>query len=348
MVRTAPSAVDAALIEEVGKLGFTVTLTQLERWRGKAYLPSNPRKFLGQGKGSASGLRQDIVRRVTWLAFLSRPGRSISVVGWVFWALNDNKASARRLRTAVLQALDKPMVRAGLDELPDGDTDEAAQARAEAADRLAKGRPMPRADLDGMIREHAAQAEYVLPLSDGAVPNVFDRALTEPGARLLVGGTNQMPVEEILDRIDQTWPHLADEVDDQRRYYLDAQLAGKDLWEQHPLADGMKGLRRAVVEADDQALCAAVRTCTKAASTLGAVLEHAANYPHLLEPLMRDPMWHEWGRMLGGLFPGKAGEAAIALETALALHVPYWAPELDRYRTKMEFLLRSAASSQTV
>lgn len=43
----------------------------------------------------------------------------------MFWALNDNKASAKRLRAALLSALDRPFTRAGIGEIPTGDSDKA-------------------------------------------------------------------------------------------------------------------------------------------------------------------------------------------------------------------------------
>ncbi|MEV0493646.1 MULTISPECIES: hypothetical protein [Streptomyces] len=339
MARTKPSEADMALIAEVRKRGFSATPTQLERWREQVWLPRNPREWLGQGRGSSSGLRPETVDRAVWLAAISRPGRSLGVVGWVFWALNDNKASAKRLRAALLTALDRPFTRAGITEIPDGDSDEAFQVREEAASRLLKGRRAPQHDFDRTLREYAAEAGCDLPHSPFSVPNMYHRALLEPGARMMVGGTDHVSFDEILDSWETAWPHHAESIEALRAFYRDAEFAGADAMAQSPMADGMAGLRRAVEDAGDPALCAAVRTCTKASGTLAELLKRAIHEPVILTRLMNHVMWDQWVRTGGVLVDGQAGEAAVALSTVQFLIVPGWAEDLERYLAFMEALL---------
>src|SRR4051794_19145663 len=94
--------------------------------------PSDPERFrlapTGQWTDPAtSTLRPEIVHRAAWLAALSRPGRSISWIGWTFWAIDDTEETAALLRQALIRTIQLPLRQANitLAEIPQGDSDAA-------------------------------------------------------------------------------------------------------------------------------------------------------------------------------------------------------------------------------
>ncbi|NWF30295.1 hypothetical protein HW130_29285 [Streptomyces sp. PKU-EA00015] len=128
----------------------------------------------------------------------------------------------------------------------------------------------PRRDLDGTLREYAAKDGVELPPTR-SVPNLFHRALTEPGARMMVGGAADVGFEGLMESWEATWPEGKEAIERIRTAYREAELAGVDLMAQSPMADGLRRLMRAVEQADNRLLCAAVRACTKASGTLAAL-----------------------------------------------------------------------------
>jgi hypothetical protein len=114
---------------------------------------------------ATGAIRPEIVHRAAWLAALSRAGRSISWVGWAFWVIDDTAQTTQPLREAVVETLQRPLRRAGVDltMIPQGDGNDAFAARQEAAARLLIGRRAIGRDLDGILRTHAAAAGLALP-----------------------------------------------------------------------------------------------------------------------------------------------------------------------------------------
>ncbi|MDX2757420.1 hypothetical protein [Streptomyces europaeiscabiei] len=338
MTRTTPSALDLALVAEVGKLGFTISPTQLERWRTKLWL----RRAADWTDAETGEIRPEIVHRAAWLANASKPGRSISWVGWIFWAIDDTPETATRLRAAVVGALERPFRRAGVDlgQVPEGDSNEAFEARRETAAGILKDRRCPRRDFDGILREGAAEAEFDLPPSR-SVANMFHQALMDPGARMMVGGADDVGFDELMEAWETASPGNAELVGQIRAAHRDAALAGFDLFAQSPVAGGLRGLIRAVQEADDRTLCEAVRACTKGSGAVGILLmQRAQDEPEILRALMADEMWDQWVRV-GGFVPvlGMGGEAAVAINVVQYLVIPGWAEGLERYQALMETLL---------
>ncbi|MFE7551048.1 hypothetical protein [Streptomyces gardneri] len=337
MPRKKPSRLELALIAEVEQYGHTVTPTQLERWRQHLWLSRTT-----QWRGSDGSIRPEVVKRAIDLAMLSGQGRSIGWGGWVFWAIDDTPQSADRLRDAVLSALRLPLERAGVDiaQVPGGDSDEAFEARQEIAARLLRNRHSPRRDFDGALRAGAAEAGFELP-PPRSVPNLFHRTLTEPGARMMVGGAGDIGFEGLVESWEATWPEGKDTFDRIRAAHRDAELAGVDLMAQSPMANGLSGLMRAVEEADGGSLCAAVRACTKASGTLAILLSKAVGNPEIVRQLMNDVMWDQWVRV-GGIAPdGAVGGAAIALSTVQYFLIPGWSDDLNRYQSFMDDLLHN-------
>ncbi|MFI2764756.1 hypothetical protein ACH5A3_38935 [Streptomyces echinatus] len=343
MTRTSPSAVELALSAEVARCGLTATSYQFERWRGQSWLAPT-----AQWTDPATGLmRPEIVHRAAWLAVLSRTGRSISWIGWTFWAIDATPQTAQRLRAAVTETLQLPLRRAGvaLAQIPQGDGEDTFEARQETAGRLLAGRRAIGRDLDGILRTHAAAAGLALP-PPRSVSNVFDKTLIRVGARLLVGGMDDVSPEELIEAWEGVWTGPPEQIERMRAAHITADQAGIDLRVCSPLADGLRGLLRAVETADDRMLCAAVRACTKASGSLAKLLlESADDGPEVLRRLMDDVMWDQWVRV-GGLAPiGRLGEAAISLSAVQYLGVPGWAEDLHRYQSLMDTLLTMPAPS---
>ncbi|MDA5284453.1 hypothetical protein [Streptomyces sp. Isolate_45] len=192
--------------------------------------------------------------------------------------------------------------------------------------------------MDGVLREYAAKDGVELPPTR-SVPNIFHRALIEPGARVMVGGVADVGFEGLLESWEATWPGGQEMFDHIRAAYREAELAGIDLMAQCPPADGFRGLLRVIEGADDRLLCAAVRACTKASGTLAVLWARAVATPELILQLMPDVMWEQWVRV-GGLAPdGAVGEAAITISTVQHLIVPGWADDLHRFQAVMGDLL---------
>ncbi|MEU4078799.1 hypothetical protein [Streptomyces venezuelae] len=335
MPRKEPSRLELALAAEVAKYGHTVTPTQLERWRQRLWLARTTHWLDPDG-----AIRPEVVNRAIQLAMLSTQGRGIGWGGWVFWAIDDTPASAKQLRNALVAALKLPLERAGVEagQIPDGDSDEAFEAREQIAAQLLKNRHSPRQDFDGTLRAGAAEAGFELPPSR-SVPNLFHRALTEPGARMLVGGVGDVGFEGLMESWAATWPEGRETFERVRAAHREAALAGVDLMAQSPMETGLIGLMRAVEQADAAPLCAAVRACTKASGTLGMLLSRAVRNPEVIRQLMNRVMWDQWVRV-GVIAPdGTAGEAAIALSTVQYLLIPGWSDDLHRYQAFMDHLL---------
>jgi hypothetical protein len=345
MTRTPPSALEVALVAEVAACGFPVTVHQLERWRGRLWL-APAEQWADPETGQ---IRPETVHRAARLAALAKAGSSISWVGWVFWAIDDTPQTAVRLREALTETLQRPFQRAGVDisTIPQGDDDDAFAARQAMAAQLLMGRRAIGRDLDGILRAHAAAAGIDLP-APRTVSNPFDKTLVEVGARLMVGGADDVSPEELTEVWGSVWAGDPEQIERIGAAHVAADRSGVDLHARSPLANGLRGLLHALKEADDRRLCAAVRACTKGSGALMKLLmERVGNEPEILATLMDDPMWDQWARV-GGIAPtGRLGEAAITLSTVQYLVVPGWAGDLERYLMLMENLLaapRAAAA----
>ncbi|MFF3679873.1 hypothetical protein ACFYYS_38630 [Streptomyces sp. NPDC002120] len=336
MARTKPSAAHLALVRAIREHGRKATTTQVERWQQQGWLPKASAWF----EPGSPTIRPLIMHRALWLASNARAGRSIGWWGWVFWAVDDTPASAQRLRAALVAALKRPLARAGIEKIPAGNSNRAFQARQDAAAKMLTNRRAPRRDLGATMRAHAAEAGLELPRALGAaLPNIFHRALMDPGARLLLGGSADIGMEELLHAMAQAMPDHPETIQQLREAHRQAELEGTDLLAQSPFAQGISGMVRTVETTDDRDLCHAVRTCTRATVVLEALMRRAPDEPAILALLTRDVMWEQWARV-GGITPeGTPGLAAVAINTFQYLAMPDWAADLDRYLSFMDNLL---------
>jgi len=343
MPRTNPSALELAMVAAVAERGFTVTPTQLERWRTKLWLPRTA-DWIDPETGE---LRPEIVQRAASMAGISKSGRKISWFGWVWWAIDATPESTARLRAAVADAFERPFRGAGIDfsQIPQGDSDEAFEARSEMAARMLMDRRPPRRDLDGLLRAGAADAEIELPPSR-SVSSIFHPALMDPGARMLIGGIEDVGFDEMADAWAAATPGNPEMIEHIRAVQRDADLAGDDLFAQFPLAHGLPGLIRAVQEADGPRLCTAVLACTRASTALTVVLPQVANAPELLRTLMADEMWDQWVRVGFAPVLGIGGEVAVAMSVIQHLLMPGWAEGLGRYQAVLDTLLAGPPPSE--
>ncbi|MFF3336434.1 hypothetical protein ACFYWX_44260 [Streptomyces sp. NPDC002888] len=335
MTRTPPTAAELSLAAEVSRCGLTITPHQLERWRAKRWLAPADQWT----DPATSALRFDIVHRAAWLAALSRPGRGISWIGWMFWAIDDTEQTAALLRQALTRTIQLPLRQAGitLAQIPQGDSDTTFEARQDPAERLLQGRRAIGRDLDGLLHDRGSTADIALP-EPRTVSNPFDATLIRVGARLLTGGMADVSPEELTDAWRSVWTGPPEQLDRITAAHLAADKAETDLRTLSPLAHGLPGLVRAFEQADARLLCEAVRACTKASSTLMKLLLERAD-AEMLTVLMNDDMWDQWVRA-GGIAPAsRLGEAAITLSTVQYLLVPGWAEDLHRYQNLMDSLL---------
>ncbi|MCX4598839.1 hypothetical protein OG819_58265 [Streptomyces sp. NBC_01549] len=307
----------------------------MERWQQNSWLPKPSAWF----EPDSPTIQPHILRRALHLAITARQGRGMGWIGWHLWAADATPDGAQRLRTDLVASLKRPLARAGVDKIPTGNSDRAFKARRAAATRMLRNRRLPRRDLDETLRAHAAEAGLELPRSPGALPNVFHRALMDPGARLLLGGAADLGSEELLEALEQAMPNHTEMIERMREEHRQAELAGTDLLAQSPWAQGLPGMVRTVETADDRNLCHAVHTCTLATGALHDLLRRSSAEPQILALLTGDVMWRQWA-VSGGITPeGAPGLAAVALiNTVQYLTEPDWAAELGRYMSLMHAL----------
>jgi hypothetical protein len=213
----------------------------------------------------------------------------------VFWAIDDTPQSAGRLREVLTATLQHPFRRAGVDitQIPRGDGDGDFATRQAMAFQLLSGRRAIGRDIDGALREHAAAAGIDLP-AQRLVSNLFDKALLELGARLMVGDADDVSREELTEVWESVWAGEPELVERIAAVHVADDLADANWHACSPLAGGLRGLLCTVEEADGGMLCAAVRACTKASGALMKLLmERAGEEPEVLVRLMEDPMWDQ-------------------------------------------------------
>jgi hypothetical protein len=328
MPRTKPSRAHLALVQAIAEHGGKATVTQVERWQQQGLMPKTSTWF----ERGSSGVDPEYLQRALYLAHTARAGRSIGWVGWLFWAIDDTPDSARRLGTAVVATLERPLKRAGITRLPTGSSDRAFQARRDAAARMTPNRRASRRDLDQTLRDRFAEAGIDLPPeSPDALPNVHHWALMEPGARLLLGGAEDLGIEDLVEALESALPQHTEAIKSLREQHRQAELAGTDPMAESLWGGGIAGMVRTVAAAGDRDLCRAVHVCTRAVSVLQSLMRRAQGEPEIFALLTRDVMWRRWATD-GGIVPeGAPGLAAIALHTYQYLADPDWAAELDRY-----------------
>ncbi|MEU5069117.1 hypothetical protein AB0G95_34320 [Streptomyces virginiae] len=334
MARTKPTAAHLALVRTLKEHGCKSSTTQVERWQQEGWLPKSSSWF----EPGSPTIQPHILHRALMVALTVRQGRGIGWTGWHLWASDATPENAQRLRTALVAHLKRPLTRAGVEKVPTGNSDRAFKARQAGATKMLRNRRLPRRDLEETLRAQAAEVGLELPRSPGALPNVFHRALMDPGARLLLGGAEDLGIEELLEALAKAMPDHTEMIENLGDQHREAELAGVNLLAQSPWSQGIPGMVRTVETADDRDLCHAVFTCTLATGVLHEMLRRSAGEPAIFARLTGDVMWRQWA-MVGGRTPeGAPGLAAVALNTVQYLLEPDWAAELRRYMSLMHTL----------
>ncbi|MDG5808972.1 hypothetical protein P9869_41445 [Streptomyces ossamyceticus] len=134
------------------------------------------------------------------------------------------------MRKAEADVLERPFRRAGiaLGQVPEGESDKACEARQETAAGVLNGRRCPRLDSDGTLRAGVVEAEFDLPPSR-SVSTMFHKALMDPGARMMVGGADDVGFEKLVEAWEAASPENAEMIEHIRAAHRDAALAGVDL-----------------------------------------------------------------------------------------------------------------------
>ncbi|GEB57190.1 hypothetical protein GCM10017674_78300 [Streptomyces gardneri] len=128
---------DAQLIEALRARGVDgVTVSRLEGWRAKGYLPPSPRQHLGRGQGSRSlPVSEELIYRAEEIARTVTQGSFRRMYAWPWWAANATPRTAQLLRTEMLAALEDNHL--DIDGLESGDHDGAFDQRLDLAAHLA-------------------------------------------------------------------------------------------------------------------------------------------------------------------------------------------------------------------
>ncbi|MFJ4412228.1 hypothetical protein [Streptomyces sp. NPDC088910] len=354
MTRSVPSGADAALIAALADLGLTVSQAQLERWRAAHYLPPHPREHLGRGQGTVSHLLPQTVARATWLAAASRQGRALPVAAaWTCWGADGSPGGVARLRTAVVDQLDRYGKRLAAGNARD---DGSWQRRHDAAEAAA--RRVPDLDQHALLRAVAITAARD-PAAVAPLPRV-DRDLALVLGRMLAGGGEDVGEDELLEALCQVFPEQAEAM---RTAAAARDAAGYGgTWKDFPLAGGWAVLQHAVQAAPDHALRRAVELVTATSAALELVLVHlgpAAQaglpapptgldveaVPEAMTIALADPMWDEWGRHMPLDGGSPAWPTVAAYQTALTLLLPGRPDALAGYRERTEQLIRHTQKS---
>ncbi|CAM5715689.1 hypothetical protein SALBM135S_01253 [Streptomyces alboniger] len=323
MVRTKPSDAHLLLVRAITARGLKATTTQVERWQQHAWLP-NPATWF---EPAPPTLRPLILDRALWLAENTRVGRSIGWWGWGFWAVDGTPDSTQRLRAAIIAALERPLRQAGVGKIPGGNSDRAFQGRAAAAAKVLPNRRPPRRNRDEELREHAAEVGLSI---SRPLPSPTSRRYSTPpcwrqGPHFSWAAEKTSGPRELLDALTTAFPDHPEAVENVRQLLRQAELAGIDLLAVHPLAQGVRGMVRAIEAADDKDLCNALCACMMATVILQNLMPRAPEMPEIMSLLTGDPMWRSWA-VSGGIVPdGALGLAAAALNTYQYLSMPDWA-----------------------
>ena len=359
MPRGPVSPTDAALIAAAAERGVTVSPYQLERWRKAGYLERNPRRWLGQGKGSVATPPAGAVDRIVLLAGLPPRRRRQLPLGQPLVEFADGlPVPEARVRQALVDELTRWSRALGAPATPrsaagDLDEDDQWQAGWDAADAFLRreGRQLA---TPPTLATWAALAVSV----EAEVP---DHAVSRQSALSMVQLIAQydIDVHDVLDAIADHVGLPSDQRDQMHASAVQEQLAGESTM----LDDlGLLGLGRLWELAE----AAPLETIRDVFATLRRIwmyhglilvgllttmpqqLPDAAPLPAELQVIVArvlrcvaeiqsDPMWAIWG----GQPPLTADQINTGLTlTGLALlGLPRTVADLHAYRDRLASLL---------
>lgn len=344
MPRTPPSGADSALIQTLAERGVRVTAYQLERWRTAGYLPRNPRTSLGRGRGTRAALTDEVITRAEALARSSQQGRRPLASDALLTALQEHDVVT--LRSELIRHLKAlaSRARANIEPGAKEDCDEHAQARLDAAKRLAAtaGR------LPG-IHNHLVDAGTEAGHDTGAVARLpkmkQPAAFAQLSMRLFATGSDDVGFDELAEAIGATFRLSRDEVEELRssmaRHEVEDMSHDRDPWARLPPVHNAKTLIFKASNTDDDALMDVATLIFETAilqlpATLGALAAiHGANIPGAMASkaalrMLSHPTWQSWGQYITHY--GIIHAPSVAFTIATGLNSPQLLAQLPEYR----------------
>ncbi|MFE2724087.1 hypothetical protein [Kitasatospora sp. NPDC059327] len=336
MPRTPPSGADAELINALAARGVTVSAYQLERWRTAGLLPRNPRRGLGQGRGSGAVLLPETVTQAEMLARGVRQGCATAktlIGGGIGQAFGT--ASVVELRAVISGHLRRMAEEGGAAtgaDLTSEEHDERAEEALVAVGRDARRSPP---EMHNGLLDMAGDLGFDVSGIPRMPPWSKLRLLMPITSRLMADGTGGVGADEFAEAAGAGFGMSAEAVEDFKNTLAAREVEvlrdGGDLWsELMPDHQDFAGLLAVVEAATDEDLAHATAAVVGTASLqLFAVLGSAVGLhqpgtempcvprPDGVLAMLRHPVWHCWGQ-----YQTPAGvnrEDDVALWTALAL-----------------------------
>jgi hypothetical protein len=101
-----PSKADQQVLQALTDAGFPdYSSRTIESWREEGVLPTAPRQWLGQGKGSTSSYPPELLRQAVAIASFLKRYRSFDKTAALLW-LHGYEVDAARIRASLLTGLD--------------------------------------------------------------------------------------------------------------------------------------------------------------------------------------------------------------------------------------------------
>nr|BEK65703.1 hypothetical protein KPHV_29300 [Kitasatospora purpeofusca] len=338
MPRTPPSGADAELINALAARGVAVSVYQLERWRTAGLLPRNPRRGLGQGRGTGAVLLPETVAQAEMLARGVRQGRATAktlIGGGIGQAFRTgSSAELRAVISGHLRRMaeeDGAVLLAGVDYTSE-EYDERAEEDLAAVRRDARRSPP---EMHNGLLDMAGDLGFDVSGIPRMPPWSKLRLLMPITSRLMADGTSGVGADEFAEAVGAGIGLPAEAVEDFKNALAAREVEilrdGGDLWsELMPAHQDFADLLAVVEAATDEDLAHATAAVVGTASLqLFAVLGSAVGLhqpdtempcvprPDGVLAMLRHPVWQCWGQ-----YQTPAGlnkEDDVALWTALAL-----------------------------
>ncbi|MFF8769075.1 hypothetical protein [Kitasatospora sp. NPDC015120] len=341
MPRTPPSGADAELINALAARGVTVSVYQLERWRKAGLLPRNPRRGLGQGRGTGAVLLPETVAQAEILARGVRQGRATAktlVGGGIGQAFRSGSpADLRATITGHLRRMTEEGRVASVTgaDYTSEENDERADEDLAAARRHSRRSPP---ELHNGLLDMANELGFDVAGIPRMPPWSKQRLLMPIAFRLATGGTSGVGADEFAEAVGAGLGLPAEAVEDFKDSLAAREIEilrdGGDLWsELAPTYQDYADLLTVVEAATDEALVHATAIVMSTASLqVVAVLGSAVGLHQpdtemvcVLRPdgvlaMLRHPVWQWWGQYQTPAGVNKEDDMALWTAMALGTH----------------------------
>ena len=314
MTRTGPSRADAELIAALARIGLTVSIYQLERWRRVGALPRNSRRGLGRGRGSTSQVPPETFIRARALASSAQQGRPNLLADPLFVLLSSADKTAAADAKVHAAALDK--LAAMRHKLKSGDDrgDTAADARYDAATSVARHMGSDVASIG-----HLARAALNPDTPDG--PPQLSMTGRRAYLQLLAGGPDEAVATELADAVGQLIQLPAPAMDQLREAFGEAEASDDNSLLAIPGLEQIENLIRST-QPDRVRRALEVSSFVQGAVfvlALGAFLNDASRQ-RLLQ-VYSHRLWRDWAQYLSPVVR-PSGLAATVVSAYVLLREP--------------------------